>query len=351
MTLKHKQMKRIILTLLAGLLLMACTKQKNALPEGKVVSLNLNGFAVGDSLELVNKDSVLATVVGTYSVNTLIFVPAGQEAEIIYRKKGTTAVLARQSITATPYQQSNSLFYDNGKIYNKTIKIYLKGYASEGVLDILIDGKVVTSGSAGDFEEFIQIGAEEGKTRELTIKDQETAKLLSTKQISPEQAVQTIKFYYDGKKMVDKIDLIPPTDPNSMNICVKFDSFYPEFFLGHPVDLVFYKYKTADMNSTMEATNIRVSVTGNFSEPFALPALPDDSRYYLKIFKPGTDIVPYDTTKDILPIHNRGFLNITVSPGKSQLWIIRDSKEVRRGGTLKGTIFSNSFFDISGYFQ
>jgi hypothetical protein len=345
-------MKHITLILLCGWLITACNKQTPALPVGNVVSVQISGFTVGDSLEMLNEGKVIATVINTFLVNTLLTVAPDQQGEIAIRKKGTTAIIATRHFAATPFKQSTSIFMDNGRIYDKSIKLMFRGYAMTDSLEFILDGQIVASGIENNFTPFTEVGAEDNVQRELQIRNKKTGAILSSRKITATPAEQMITFFYDGKALIDKINLTPPANPAYMNVSAKFETTLPDFFTGTPIDVVFYKYDIKKGVVSSEEAGIRLLVSGAFSEPIALPPLPADYRYTFRLAKTGTNTLPYDTSKDLLPIRNTGTNNvITFAPGSAQLWVIKDFKTKISGGPSKGTQLRASFTDLSQYFQ
>lgn len=345
-------MRHILFILLFGLLATGCKKQTPAIPIGNVVNLQISGFTVGDSLELLNEGNVIATVTNTFNVTTLLSIAPDQRGEITLRKKGTTNIITTRYVLASPFSQTTSIFYDNGKIYDKSIKLLFKGYAIADSLELTLDGQLVSSGIENKFTPSAEIGAEEGMQRTLQIKNKKTGAVLSTRKIAATPAEQVVAFFYDGKALIDKLNLAPPANPAYMNVSAKFETTLPDLFTGTPIDIVFYKYDIKKGTISAEEAGIKLSVSGIFSEPLALPPLPKDYQYTFRLTKTGTNIIPYDTTKELLPIKNTGSTaTITFTPGTSQLWVIKDQKVKISGGSSKGTQFRALFTDLSQYFQ
>jgi len=346
-------MKHIIIILLFGLLAAGCTKQTPALPVGNIVSLQISGFTVDDSLQLIHGDKVFATVANSFNINTLLSIAPDQMDQIYIRKKGAAATIATRNIPATPFMQTTSIFYDNGKIYDKTITLLFKGYAMVDSLELTLDDQVVSSGIESNFTPSVAIGAEEGMARVLQIKNKKTGAVLSTRKITATPAKQNITFFYDGKELIDKLDLTPPVNPTHMNVSAKFETTLPGLFTGTPIDLTFYKYDVKKGVTAAEETGIKLSVSGTFSEPLALPSLPEDYRYFFRLAQTGINTLPYDTTKELLPIRNVGSSNLAITfvPGTAQLWVIKDQKIKIANGPMKGTQFRLLFTDLSQYFQ
>ncbi|MCW3467850.1 hypothetical protein [Chitinophaga nivalis] len=343
---------RLWMCVLLCFLAVACKKQVPALEIGNVVRFGISGFTVGDSLEFWNEGNIMATVGGTFAIDELIAVPVTGQGIIEIRKQGSTQVIATRYVATTPFLQTTSIFHDNGKIYDKSVKLELKGYAMIDSLELLLDGTVITSGIENKFTPFVNIGAEEGMQRELQIRNKKNGNVLSVRKITATTAVQKIFFYYDGKDLIDKVNLAPPANPAYMNVTVKLEPSLPEFFTGMPVDLVFYKQDLSKGLDAVVKADIKISLSGDFGEPVTLPPLPDNFRYVGRLCRTGTELAPYDTTKDLLPIRNLGTnTNFVFSPGKSQLWIIKDVKSRRPNGPSKGTIFTLNYTDLSQYFQ
>jgi len=342
---------------------LSCRKAELLQPEPvKIIQLNVMG-ASSVELEYLYKDSVIAAPpAGGINVKTLLTVK-DQHADLKIRKKGSTEILLSRTITAAPFDQYISIFYDGTKIYNSSISLLIKGYALAGELEFLIDGNVFLSGT-GSINNTSPILIDKGTKREITVRKKGETDILLAKTIDATSNSQSINFFYDGIKIVDNVSLNPPVNPANMMVSAKFETLFAPQFKNVDVDLVFYTrlkpqstaaYATA---GTKVQPELRLTLLkdGTFNQ-IELPPLPDANYIYsFDIVEKGTDNVPYTTTSApfVLAAYpfkpNQGrYGEINFEAGKSRLFVINDTKNIL--ANTRSTYFSGKVTDLSQYFR
>jgi hypothetical protein len=342
---------------------LSCRKAELLQPEPvKIIQLNVTG-ASSVQLEYLYKDSLIAAPpAGGINVKTLLTVK-DQQADLKVRKKGSTEILLSKTITAAPFDQYISIFYDGAKIYNSSVSLNIKGYALAGELEFLIDGNLFLSGT-GTINNTSPILIDKGTTREITVRKKGETAILLTKTIESTVNSQNINFFYDGIKIVDNVSLDQPVNPANMMVKAKFETSFSPQFKNVDVDLVFYTrlkplstaaYATAGTKITPEL-RLTLLKDGTFSQ-IELPPLANANYIYsFDIVEKGTDNVPYTTTSApfVLAAYpfkpNQGrYGEINFEAGKSKLFVINDTKNVL--ANTRSTYFSGKITDLSQYFR
>jgi len=359
---KLKIFTLFLLSAIAALSL-SCRKAELLQPEPvKIIQLNVTG-ASNVELEYLYKDSVIASPpAGGINVKTLLTVK-DQQATLKVRKKGSTEILLTKTITAVPFDQNISIFYDGTKIYNTSVSLGIKGYALSGELEFLVDGNVFLSGT-GKVDNLSPILIDKGTTREITVRKKGETTILLTKTIESATPRQNINFFFDGIKIADNVKLDPPLNPANMAIKAKFETVFLPQFKNVDVDLVFYTrlkplstaaYATAG-TKVLPELRFTLLKDGSFNQ-IELPPLPDASYIYsFDIVEKGTNTVPYTTTSAPFVLATFPFkLNegrygeIIFEAGKSKLFVINDTKNAL--ANTRSTYFSGKITDLSQYFQ
>lgn len=348
---------------------LSCRKAELLQPEPpKVIQLSISGNTEVD-LEYLYKDSVIAdTKTGTtnsINIKTLLTVK-DQNATLKVRKKGTAEILLTKNITATPFDQSISIFYDGTKVYNNSISLAIKSYALSGELEFLLDGNLFTSGT-GAINKVSSILIDKGTTREITIRKKGETAILLKKIIESTNAQQNIGFFFDGNKIVDNVKLDPPANPANMMISAKFETTFPIQFKGVDVDLVFYTRPSSAANTvvgTKVIPEIRFTLPKDGSlNSIELPALPGANYIYsFDIVEKGTNSYPYNSGTPLVingytlkPNEGRvtsafatdGF---NFQAGKSKLFVITDAR-TSVAATKTIYVSGGRLTDLSQYFQ
>lgn len=277
-------------------LLTGCTKQQlvdNSYPN--VVNLL---FTVNSSVELefVYRGSVLVSTNadGNLTLSKALDVE-GQSEELQARELESKKVVATYEVTASPAEQSLTLYYDGTQAYDALINYTIRGYAMSGTLEFVVDGEVLEEGTTA-INKSLSIYLNEGDSKELQVRVKgETAPLI-TEILDTAADGKSLQFFFDGTAMIDQIpELTPPTDPANMAIHAQFNPDFQDFaiFSGDAeVDLVFYI-----RNAAGEVSNPGIMVTaptdGTFVT-FELPPLPGENTVYtFDIRKKGSDAMVY----------------------------------------------------------
>ncbi|SHF99315.1 hypothetical protein [Pedobacter caeni] len=336
-----------------------CKKQELAETKTpKVVVLNIQGTkGVKDTLEFVKNNIVIAQI-GNENQSFLIEgikVSADENADIIVRRKGHAEILATRTISADLLKQTISCYYDGEKVYGNTVKLKVKGYAITGTLELLLDGKVIGSGTGSELTKTLDLGIDDGKNRQVQIRKKDENTPLLNKEIVANEPAQSLVFYYDGTKIFDKIDVGVPVNPANMLLSVKFTSKYDALFRA-PADLMILKGKDGDDVYTQIGV-IELSSDGSFSKAIELPSLAAEPRYTysVKIVKRGTaDELPYDLTNTATPLKpGAGRFRVDYTAGSSSMLVITDEVTQTTTGppTRRGTQISLNKTDIGQYFK
>lgn len=113
-----KNMKRILLLpVLLIMLFSACSKEEPALPTARVVKLNIQGFAMNDTLEFLSNGVVLASANANEQVSVAVLLTISNDLQQIdICKKGTTEVIGNITAAPAPYEQQVNIFYDGSTI-------------------------------------------------------------------------------------------------------------------------------------------------------------------------------------------------------------------------------------------
>lgn len=345
----------VICLTLIFLFMFSCKKQELAIANPpKVVILHIDGSTVNDTLEFVKDGKIIAEsprAYGQFGMDVMVTVD-GPEADMQVRLKGHTEILTTRKILADAFKQSVQCHYDGEKTYDNSVRLLVKGYAKTGIMEFIVDGKIIGSSSISSVAEGLVFGIEADKSRQFQIRKQGEIIPLLTREIPAAPSDQTINFYYDGEKIVDKIELVKPSNPANMTFCASFTSTV-DVYTG-PADLLIL---TGNGNITNYApTNMRIEfpVDGSFSNIIELPPMEAGKYYAYKLVKRGTlNDLPYNLTNQITPIKpESGTNSITFVAGGSVIMAIRDSKTARATPvSIKGTTFFASGTDITQYFK
>ncbi|MRG48198.1 hypothetical protein GFS24_23970 [Chitinophaga sp. SYP-B3965] len=353
----------ILLTLFS-----ACDKQEPLLAEPpKVVRLLLTGYTP-KKLEFLYKDSVIAVgnVVssGATFLATALIPIESQSGEIKIREEGSVDIIDTRTITSAPFEQSINIYYDGSNAYSQVVSYQVRGYASSGELEFLLDGNVIATGTS-DINKLLTIPMNAGDTRELQVRKKGTTIPLITKSVPASPATgQSIKFFFDGINMVDNIQINPPANAANMAITAQFKSTYTTgaylFTGGDEIDLVFYIRNKSTSVITKAAPEIRVTMptNGNFAS-FELPPLPDANyEYKFDICTKGANTSPYNTSnaaiKPLVVNEGKSTLagtSIAFEAGASKLFLIKDFRQLRTTPAPPSNIFIGQITDLSQYFQ
>jgi hypothetical protein len=351
-----------LFTACLALFFCSCAKQQLAQPEQpKVIELTIGGNTT-EPLEFIYKGIVIGETkeAGQIIVKSLISFD-GKDTELKIRKKGATDILQSRVIAPSPFAQTMNFYYDGSKIYNNTISYQIKGYAITGDLEFLLDDKIILEGNSV-IEHTFNVNIDNGTTREIKVRKKGGSEILISKAVTSSSALQSLKFFFDGTKIVDNVKLNPPVNPANMAVSAKFETTLPDLFKGVDMDLVFFVYNTTTSEAVKTSPEIRVALpaNGTFSSIFELPPLPNLTEYVytFDIYEKGTNIIPYNTesvptkpAKSSLGVGSYG-TPISSEAGGSKLWIIKDVMyRVNFPAAKRGTYFSGSVTDLTQYFK
>lgn len=345
----------------------ACSEKELANPkQGQVVKLTIVGSST-EQLEFIYKDEVIAatTNVGAVNMNVMVAVN-GQDAEVKIRKKGSTEILQRKTITDAPYSQRINIYYDGTQLYDNAVSLLIKGYAISGELEFLVDGGVVASGSTR-IENRISILMNNNGTRTFTIRKKGETAVLFTKTISANPEQQSLVFLFDGTNIVGNVELAPPANPQDMMIRARFQTIFPLQFKNVDVDLVFYtKLATAANNvvgtKVIPELRFKLPKDGSFQNLELLPLPAPGYVYCFDIVESGTTLDPYISGTPLVlngysikPNEGRTTSQYMTDPikfeaGKSKLLIITDQKTLVPASKAV-YISGGKVTDLSEYFQ
>ena len=296
---------------------------------------------------------------GNKIITFLVKTP-GNKREIEIRKAGTTEILRTKVIPSEPYQQSISVNYDGTAVYDGSVLLNITGYSGNDVMEFLMDGKVLKTGTGSILVENLPININTGQTREIQIRRQGETTVLASKTIVAGISTQNITFYYDGITIVDQINLTQPANPANITISVKFESTLPNY--TGPVDFVVFIMdpsvpETSPLRYTPTSYKITMPADGSFGPTSELPPVADASlgkAYTFRLFKSGTtDVIPYDTSGDVLTPIRFPYTTPQFIPGKSYVFIGKDSRVATSTGApaSRGTTYRLLLNEIGQYFQ
>lgn len=350
-------MKNIILIALSIVLglVYSCSKQDPIMPLGEVVNLTINAIAPNDTLELLKDGKAFYQTGGTDNKAKITVPESGAEIQI--RKKGETEIRAKRVILPNAFEQRIDIIFENGKIYEKFIKLKITGYQGVGLIDIYVDDKLIPPAGAdvnGNpmFPTEASVPVEPGQNRLVEARKRGAATVVASQAIVSDQNEQEFKFYYDGDKNVSSIDVGPLANPQNMLVMVKFSSTL-DIYQG-PSDFVIFKQDPFGVNTYFG--RIELPTDGSFSKTMELPSLagqPERTGYIGYIYKRGTmNVIPYNTANEMLPIKPSNQIGIVFKAGDAAIFVLKDQKVVReRPAALKGTTFSNLGENIAPYIK
>ncbi|TCC84017.1 hypothetical protein FBD94_17885 [Pedobacter hiemivivus] len=335
----------------------------------KVVKVSITGSTTVP-LEFIYKDSIIASVDLASRENFIreVLLPvSNQSSEISIREAGTTNVIDSHTVPSSPFKQNLSVYYDGSQTYEKSITYQLKGFAMAGELEFLVDEKLVHTGTL-KIEKNLTIYVNENKERQFTVRKKgETTNLLTKTVTSSPSTGQSLKFFFDGTRLVDNIEIKPPANPENMSVTAQFATTFTiasagALFKGGDVDAVFYIRNSAGV-VTVPSPEIRIKMpaSGAFVT-FELPPLPNSTSFYTyDICEVGSDALPYTDflVANIFPPKlNKGklgeikFGSSYFEAGAAKLILMQDMMALKSSPAAeKGRYFFGKILDLSQYFQ
>lgn len=368
--------KSLVLLLLGIIFFTACQKHELFNTETpQVIKLTINGATTSD-LEFVYKDSVVVSVAGnsagSFARTVLLNTADTENPELFIREAGSSGNIRSKKLTSASFNQSLSIYYENGKIYSKQVQYTVKGYAMSGELEFLLDGNPVFTGSS-KINRNLSVLLNENETRQLEVRKSGETFVLITDEIEPDVAEQSLTFFFDGTEIADGLEVAPPKNPKNMAVTAQFKTQYTDpnsntlyFTGGNEIDIVFYTRKKGTEN-TNRATpedkvdpeiRIPIPTDGRFVS-FELPVLTDETmEYSFDFVEKGTDNVPYvrgttssNTYPELRANQGRYGKGIIPEAGKSRLLLISDAFKSVTSPTPRHRIPIATITDLSEYFQ
>ncbi|TBO44399.1 hypothetical protein [Pedobacter kyonggii] len=281
-----------------ALFMTACKKQEPLIADAtKVVKLQINGSTATEIEFLYNGKIILTQPANNAGFVQTVQLPiTGQDDEIQIREKGSANVIATRKVKPSPYNQT--LIYEGGKIYDRLVNLRIKGYATSGELEFVMDGKILGEGSMA-IDQSYQIYLNEGDKKELQVRLKGETNVLAKRNIDATTDEQRLSFFFDGTSIFDQIPtLTPPKNPNNMSVTATFSSLYtaagsvPMFTGQAEVDIVFFMTDGSDVVRPDPEIRITVPTDGKFVT-FELPPLPNGLYYTYDIYKKGSTELPY----------------------------------------------------------
>lgn len=211
------------------------------------------------------------------------------------------------------------------------VKVTLAGYSFGDTLEAVRGNVVIATLRANSGFSEIALIAVNGDKEQIGIRKKGTTAILSTFDVNRAPFEQQKRIFFDGKKIDDKIELTPVTNPKNVGFRIQFKTDFP-YFYGGPVDFVFWEQDVDE--STYEYTFKKITELKNvdnaFSDFVELPELINTSQvtksYVFKVFKAGTEELPYTEEADLSNIssieYNFGIIN-NMKAGESKLFIVR----------------------------
>lgn len=338
------------------MLVFSCKKQEIAVANPpEIVNVTIEMSTVKDTLEFLKDGKIIAkspSDQGSFTLEAKVYV-SGDHEKIQIRKKGATEILATRSIRSNAYQQTIKCYYDGLNAYGNSVLLKIKGYAKTDVLELLIDGTVVGSGTNKEFPAGLSIGVNDGVDREIQIRKQGDSKVLYHKKLTSTEAVQKLNFYYEPGQLLDNIDIALPVNMENALFSASFTSTL-DIFAG-PADLVVHKGK--GNYALFPPTTIRIPLPadGSFSQAIELLPPAAGESYSYKLVKRGTLIdLAYNTKDEFMPMRpESGFTTLPFAAGGCAIVVMTDSKVVIKTGpsTVKGTRINLEATDIAQYFK
>ncbi|TKC55456.1 hypothetical protein FBD94_25100 [Pedobacter hiemivivus] len=356
--LKTNKITLTVVIAMISFLLFSCKKQEKVFPDPPhIIKLEIRGSTVNDTLQFVKSGKVIAESgksEGEFGMNLLLTLDE-PEAEIQIRKKGQTDILATRKIVADKFEQVIRCYYNGEKAYDETILLKFKGYSGSSTLQVLMDGRVICEGGNSVYysPSEVNIGFEPNQKHQIQIRNKATNAILLTKEISGGEAIQNLRFYFDGFKVHESINFPKPSNPANILFTAKFTSALDVY--NGPIDIVFFSGISTTKLYEHTATNIRIEIPtdGSFSQAIELPPAEKGITYSYKLVKRGTlNDLPYILTNELMPIKPESSYRIVdFRAGYTLMADIMDRKNIRTSGITKGTSFSVIETDIKFFFD
>jgi len=130
----------------------------------------------------------------------------------------------------------------------------------------------------------------------IQLRKKADGKVIKEFEIGAKPFNQIKKIFYDGTTVSDNITLTPVSNPNNMGFRFRFSTPFIGFY-GGPVDIELFDVD-ANTFDIVSLTTIK-NTTGAFGDFVELPALQPDHDYYFKVYKAGTNELPYTSMENV----------------------------------------------------
>lgn len=348
----------VVMTMIA-FQLFSCKKQEKVVPDPPhIIKLQIRGSTVNDTLQFVKNGKVIAESgksEGEFGMDLMLTLDQ-PEAEIQIRKKGQTDILATRKIVADKFEQVIKCYYDGNIAFEETIILKLRGYSGATTLQVLLDGKLISEGgnNVSYNPEQVNIGFEPDQKHQIQILNKASNAILLTKELHGDEAVQNLRFYFDGTTIYEKDPDYPkPSNPANMIFKGKFSSVINVY--NGPIDILFLTGSSLVKIYEHTPTSYRVAMPadGTFSNTIELPPPAPGDLYSYKFVKRGTlTDIPYIVINEVMPIKPESCYRLfTFKAGSTLMSDMMDRKSVRPSGTTKGTNFDVIALDIQEFFK
>lgn len=277
----------------------ACDTQEPLLAEAPdVVRLEISG-RTATALELLYNGKVIDTLQASDGgFNKAFQLPVNnQNDELLIREKESAKVIVTRKVKPSPFKQT--LFYEDGNVYDQRIDYNVKGYATSGELEFVMDERIVAEGSMV-IVGFFPVYLNEGEKKEFQVRVKGETDALITKSIEATSEQQSFTFFFDGTTIIDGIPaMTPPKDSSNMSLTATFKSLYaaagsiPMFTGDAEVDIIFFMTDGVDVVRKPDPeVHITVPTDGRFVT-FELTPPPEGMWYTYDIYKKGSKELPY----------------------------------------------------------
>ena len=184
----------------------------------------------------------------------------------------------------------------------KTISLTVKGYVMKDTLEFVLKDKVIGTAIDDKFKLSANLFNSNDKVQ---IRKKSDKKSIGDITITESPFNQVRKIFYDGTTLSNNLELTPVTKPDNMGFRLRFSTTFPDFY-GGPVDIEFFvllvNFETFEFSYT-PVKKIK-NVTGAFGEFIELEPLEESTdlksiTYVFKVYKAGTNELPYTSTQNL----------------------------------------------------
>ncbi|WP_442589063.1 hypothetical protein ACSBL2_23880 [Pedobacter sp. AW31-3R] len=176
------------------------------------------------------------------------------------------------------------------------VKVEIKGLVLADTLEFVLDNVVIGQAIESKFSIADRLYS---PGKKIHFRKKADGRVLGEYVVESEPYNQVKKIFYDGTKLMDKVELIPVSNPNNVGFRLRFVTSFPDFY-GGPVDVEFFlmtRTTTRPRVTTYTSIKLVSSVTGALSGFYELPAIVEEpgfiKSYQVKVYKAGTTELPY----------------------------------------------------------